>query len=84
MNEGLTLITLRTDKPEHHWLLEPGFHLLNMWTDGIWLVDENHPAFHDCVQTAINIAKTMGDKEHVEKYTKLLNIKSHEQTTTNN
>jgi hypothetical protein len=78
MSEELKLITLRTDKPEYHWLMEDGFHILNMWTEGIWLVDEKHPKFNDCVTTAIEIARTMGDMEHVEKYSKLLNSNSNE------
>lgn len=75
MDNNIRLVTHRTDIPEYSWLLEDGFHLLNMWTEGIWLVDQNHEKFLECVQTAINIARTMGDRDHVIKYTELLKIK---------
>lgn len=47
------------------------FHLLNMSSEGIWLVDNEHPQFDDIKETAISIARTYGDNEELEKLKKL-------------
>jgi hypothetical protein len=52
-------------------LMPNRFVLLNMWPDGIWLVDMQHPDFDKCVEVALTIAKTFDDKESIEKLEKL-------------
>lgn len=47
------------------------FILLNMYPDGIWLVDKQCTKFEDIKKTAIEIAKMFGDKRELEKLEKL-------------
>ena len=42
------------------------FILMNMLSEGIWLVDKEHSDFEKIKETAIGIAKTFGDKSALE------------------
>lgn len=46
-------------------VLSDRFIILNMWKDGIWLVDKEHSKWDAIKETALNIAKTFGDKKTV-------------------
>lgn len=43
------------------------FVYLNMWPDGIWYVDKNHSKIQEIKEAAILVAKTVGDKDAIEK-----------------
>lgn len=47
------------------------FVILNMWKDGIWYVDKEHPDWEKIKETALNIATTFGDTETVEMLSSL-------------
>lgn len=46
------------------------FILLNMYPDGIWLVDKQHSKWVEIKKTAIGIAQAFGDKETINKLSK--------------
>lgn len=46
------------------------FILMNMSSEGIWLVDKEHSDFEKIKETAINIAKHFGDKKALETLNK--------------
>lgn len=43
------------------------FILLNMYPDGIWLVDKQHSKWEDIKKSAMFVAYTFGDKETIDK-----------------
>jgi hypothetical protein len=43
------------------------FVIVNMWQEGIWVVDKQHPSFKDIITTALAIAKTFGHNETIKK-----------------
>jgi len=45
------------------------FEILNMCPDGIWFVDTRHSKWPDIKKTAIDVAKTFGDAEALQKLT---------------
>lgn len=52
---------------EEAFLMPDRFVILNMWPEGVWYVDREHSEFPKIRQTAIDIAKTFGDKEQLLK-----------------
>ncbi len=55
------------------------FMMLNMWSEGVWLVDKQHSQFQEIVATALAIAKSFGDKEAIEKLEPLLKLKTQDE-----
>ncbi len=49
------------------FLMPERFVMLNMWTDGVWYVDTEHPDFSQMKETALSIAKTFGDQKTIQK-----------------
>lgn len=45
------------------------FVILNMWNEGVWYVDMEHPEWEQIKETALNIARTFGDNEQIKKLT---------------
>ncbi len=45
------------------------FVILNMWSEGVWYVDRQHPEWEKIKETALTIAKTFGDQEQIKKLT---------------
>jgi len=62
----ILLVTKKNLNGVSPWLQEPSFILMNMGKE-IWLVDPEYPDFEKIKQTAIEVAKTFGDKETIEK-----------------
>lgn len=51
--------------------LSDRFIILNMWGEGIWLVDKQHSEFEKIKETAIQIAKTFDDKKTISQLSEL-------------
>tara|TARA_B100000378_G_scaffold203508_1_gene166880 strand:+ start:916 stop:1122 length:207 start_codon:yes stop_codon:yes gene_type:complete len=51
------------------FLMTDRFVILNMLNKGIWYVDKEHSHWPEIKETALNIARTFGDKETIEKLT---------------
>ncbi|WP_231489876.1 hypothetical protein [Pedobacter sp. Leaf170] len=49
------------------------FILLNMWPDGVWLVDKQHSLFEKMKETALEVANSFGDKESIERINNFCN-----------
>ena len=47
------------------FLMSDRFVMLNMWKEGIWLVDKQHSKWQAMKETAIAIAKTFGDLDTI-------------------
>lgn len=66
----LTYVT-KSDIPFREAFYMPDrFIILNMWKQGVWFVDQQHPDWEQIKQTALDIAKTFGDSEQIKKLTK--------------
>lgn len=58
----------KSDIPFHEAFLMPErFVIINMWTEGVWYVDREHPEWDKIKETALNIAKTFGDQDQINK-----------------
>ncbi|MET0461920.1 MAG: hypothetical protein ABW007_02155 [Chitinophagaceae bacterium] len=72
----MKVFTKRDLKGEHPMIcsFHADFVLLNMLTDGIWLIDKQHPMFEKSLDCAIDIARAY-DRDGVELQ-RLLDIKA--------
>lgn len=52
---------------EEAFYMTDRFMFLNMYPDGIWYVDTHCSKWEDIKQTAIQVAKTFGDTDTLEK-----------------
>lgn len=66
---------------EEAFLMDNRFIILNMLNQGIWYVDTEHPQWPKIKETALEIAKTYGDKESIEKIKTFDEVSRKEQTT---
>ena len=54
------------------FLMSERFEILNMASQGIWFVDTQHSKWPDIKNTALDVAKTFGDLEAIQKLTNQL------------
>ncbi|MGN6435960.1 MAG: hypothetical protein ACTHMM_05475 [Agriterribacter sp.] len=52
------------------------FVILNMWTQGVWYVDMQHPEWEKIKETALAIARTFGDHDQIKKLQELPKIEA--------
>lgn len=60
-------ITISEIPFDEAFLMNERFVLLNMYPDGIWYVDKEHPDWSKIKETAIYVANTFGDTEQLIK-----------------
>jgi hypothetical protein len=69
--DAITYVTKSPIPFNEAFLMPERFILLNMGVGGVWYVDIEHPEWEKIKETALNVAHAFGDKEQIEKLTKI-------------